>query len=155
MTAMATTSKRDAIEAAMSVADDVAQGRLDPEHLEQQAFAELQALVGTVVGAGDPLWDLQVQITSGVLAAGGLDASELSEWAAVARRRENPDAEPLSAVVSIVGADTPQPASSDASVAHSPESDAPDDDFSDVPRDVLKEAERAALAVINEWRAQR
>lgn len=151
-------TKRDVVTAAMSLADDVAEGKLDPATLEQQAVAELRELVGTVVGEEDPLWSLQLQVASGVLAAGGISTDELSEWLAVQRRRENPEAaEPLSTPVPLGGADTPQPASSDASVAHSPESDAPDDDddFSDVPREVIKEAERAALAVINEWRAQR
>ncbi|MFT8179227.1 flagellar hook-length control protein [Mycobacteroides chelonae] len=155
MTAMTTTTKHDVIEAAMSVADDVAQGRLDPEHLEQQAVAELQALVGTVVGQDDPLWDLQLQVTSGVLAAGGVPTDELAEWLAVQRRRENPDAEPLSAPVPLGGADTPQPASSGASVAHSPESDTVPDDLADVPREVIAEAEAAAMGIINEWREAR
>lgn len=93
---MTTMTKRDAISAAMGLAEDVAQGRLAPADLEAQAVAELQALVGTVVGEGDPVWDLQVQIARGVLAAGGIPATELQEWAAVERQRagepvEQPD----------------------------------------------------------------
>ncbi|MDM2099593.1 flagellar hook-length control protein [Mycobacteroides abscessus] len=152
-----TTTKRDAIEAAMSVANDVASGKLDPEHLEQQAVTELRDLVGTVVGEDDPLWPLQVQIANGVLAAGGVPTDELSEWLAVQRRRDGVETEPLSAPVPIDGTDTPPEVSSSASGTLSPENDAADDDddFSDVPREVIKEAERAAWAIINEWRAQR
>lgn len=84
---MTSMTKRDAIESAMGLATDVAEGRLDPADLEAQAVAELQQLVGTVVGPGDLAWDLQVQIARGVLAAGGIPADELSEWLAVERHR--------------------------------------------------------------------
>lgn len=155
MTAM-TTTKHDVIEAAMSVADDVAQGRLDPATLEQQAVTELRELFAVVVGPDDPLWPVQLDVARGVLAAGGLDASELSEWAAVARRRENPEAaEALSAVVSIVGTDTPPEPVSSVSGGVSPESDTVPDDLADVPRHIIAEAEAAAMDIINEWRAQR
>lgn len=85
---MTATARRDGIDAAMSVAEDIAAGKLDPAALTEQAVAELRQLAGTVTGPGDPLWDLQVQIARGVLAHGGLDATELAEWAAVARHRE-------------------------------------------------------------------
>lgn len=155
---LSTITTQDAIKAATSVARDIAEGHLDPVQLEQQAVAELQALVGTVVGAGDPLWPLQIQIASGVLAAGGIPTDELAEWLAVQRRRDNPEAaEALSAVVSIVGTDTPPEARSSASGTLSPENDAADDDddFSDVPSDVIAEAEAAAMGIINEWREAR
>ncbi|WP_198537999.1 flagellar hook-length control protein [Mycobacteroides chelonae] len=154
---MTAPTKRDAIEAAMNLADDVASGKVDPAHLEQQMVEELHELVGTVVGAGDPLWPLQTEVARGVLAVGGIEANELSEWLAVARRRENPDApsEPLSAPVPIDGSSTvPEPVSS-GSVAHSPENDAADDDFADVPRHIIVEAERAAMVVIDQWRESR
>jgi hypothetical protein len=95
---MSTSTKRDAIEAAMAVAESVSSGELSPDQLEQQLVAECRALVGTVVGPGpdDPIWELQVSICRGVLAAGGIPADELAEWAAVARRRESPA--PLDAV---------------------------------------------------------
>lgn len=148
------TTKRDTIEAAMSVADDVASGKLDPATLEQQMVEELQALVAVVVGAGDPLWPLQTEVARGVLAAGGLDADELAEWLAVARRRENPDApsETLSAAAPVDGSSTSPEVSSSGSVAHSPENDAADDDFADVPREVIVRAEAAALDIIGRWR---
>lgn len=80
-------TSEDAIKAAASVARDVADGKLSPADLEAQAVAELQRLVGTVVGPGDPVWELQLQIARGVLAADGLSADELREWLAVARHR--------------------------------------------------------------------
>jgi hypothetical protein len=80
-------TKRDAIESAMSVADDVAQGRLAPIDLERQAVAECRELFGTVAGEGDVLWDLHLDIARQVLALDGVPADELSEWLAVARQR--------------------------------------------------------------------
>lgn len=84
---MTTMTLEDAIRAASSVARDVADGKLNPADLEAQAVAELQQLVGQVVGPGDPIWELQVQIARGVLALGGVPADELAEWLAVARQR--------------------------------------------------------------------
>lgn len=106
---MTTISKQDAINAAASVATDVAEGRLSPVDLERQAVSELTELVGTVAGPGDPLWDLQVGIARQVLAAGGIDPNELAEWTAVGRRRENPDAaEALEAVAPTGVVEPPQ-----------------------------------------------
>ncbi|WP_078313537.1 hypothetical protein [Mycobacteroides chelonae] len=155
---MSTMTKRDVVTAAMSIADDVASGKLAPEHLEAQAVTELRDLVGTVVGEDDPLWPLQLQVTSGVLAAGGVPTDELAEWLAVQRRRDNPSAAEetaLSALVPIDGTDTPHPAGSSGSVDHSTENDAAPDDLADVPRHIIAEAEAAAMDIINEWRAQR
>lgn len=50
------------------------------------------------------------------------------------------------------GADTPPETVSSGSVAHSPENDAADDDFADVPPGVLAEAEAVAMSVIDRWR---
>ena len=91
---MTITAKRDAIEAAMSVADDVAAGRLSPADLDATLVETCKALLGDVRGASDPLFDLQVDITRGVLAAGGIPAGELAEWAAVARRLADTDPTP-------------------------------------------------------------
>jgi hypothetical protein len=84
---MSTLSKRDAVESAMSIAADVTAGTLDPANLESEVIAAARDLVGTVVGEGDPLWPLQLQIARGVLAAGGLSGDEVSEWLSVARHR--------------------------------------------------------------------
>lgn len=82
-----TITTEDAIRAASSIARDVADGKLSPAALEAQAVAELRELVGTVVGEGDPVWPLQLQIARGVLALGGIEPDELSEWLAVGRQR--------------------------------------------------------------------
>lgn len=92
-----TTTKRAAIEAAMSVADDVAAGRLPPADLDQTLATECRALVGNVVGPSDPLWSVQVDIARGVLAAGGIPPGELTEWLAVARRLAESDPAPADA----------------------------------------------------------
>lgn len=87
------TTHADVVTAAMSVARDAAEGRLDPASLEQQAVTELRELVGTVVGEGDPLWTLHRDIARQVLALDGVSADELAEWLAVSRQRTG---EPLS-----------------------------------------------------------
>lgn len=84
---MSAATKRDVIDAAMSVAEDVAESRLDPTQLNQAVADECKALFGTVVGQGDSLWDLHCDVARQVLAVGGLSADELSEWLAVARHR--------------------------------------------------------------------
>ena len=81
------TTASDVVTAAMSVADDAAQGRVSPAALEQQAVTECRELFGTVAGADDPLWPLHVDIARQVLALDGMPADELAEWLAVARRR--------------------------------------------------------------------
>ncbi|MBF6161058.1 flagellar hook-length control protein [Nocardia cyriacigeorgica] len=78
----------------MSVADDVAAGRLSPADLDATLVETCKALVGTVVGPSDPLWSVQVDIARGVLAAGGIPAGELAEWAAVAQRLADADPAP-------------------------------------------------------------
>lgn len=76
-----------AINAAMDVAADVAEGRLAPAQLTAEAVEACRELVGTVAGAEDPLWPVQLDITRQVLAAGGIPAGELAEWVAVMRTR--------------------------------------------------------------------
>jgi hypothetical protein len=89
MTAMA---KRDAVDAALSVAQDAAEGRLDLTALQEQAVAECRTLFGTVSGPGDALWGLQVEVARAVLAQKGIPADELSEWLAVVRQHTQPTA---------------------------------------------------------------
>lgn len=92
---MSTIGAREAaVKAAMSVAQDVSAGRLSPADLDQTLAAECGALVGNVVGPSDPLWSVQVDITRGVLAAGGIPPGELAEWTAVARRLAESDPTP-------------------------------------------------------------
>jgi hypothetical protein len=89
------TSPADVVTAAMSIAKDAADGKLSPAALEATAVAELRELVGEVVGPGDPVWPLQVEIARQVLALDGIPADELSEWLAVARQRAGtPQGEP-------------------------------------------------------------
>lgn len=92
---MTIVTKRDAIESAMSIADDVAQDRLAPAALETAAVAECRATFGTVIGEGDPLWDLHRDVARQVLALDGVPADELSEWLAVARQRAGEPLSPL------------------------------------------------------------
>lgn len=84
---MSSMTKHDAINGAMSLADDVAQGRVVPAALEAQAVAELRQLFGTVVGPDDSAWPLQLDVARQVLALGGIPADELAQWLAVARHR--------------------------------------------------------------------
>jgi hypothetical protein len=107
------TTAEDVIRAAASVGRDVAEGRLDPAALDGAVTDECRTLFGVVVGPDDPLWALQVDIARQVLSLGGVSADELSEWLAVARRREVGKAE---------GTDVPAEPISSASGPHSPDS---------------------------------
>lgn len=80
--------RQDGIRAAMSVAKDIAAGRLDPAELASDFAQEALELFGRVVGTGDPLWPVQVDVARQVLALGGVPVDELSEWSAVARARD-------------------------------------------------------------------
>lgn len=84
-TAAPSTQAQDAIKAAMTVAKDVAEGRLDPDALAAQAAEECRALFGTVAGPGDALWELHVEVARQVLALDGIPVNELAEWLAVTR----------------------------------------------------------------------
>jgi hypothetical protein len=119
MTPTPITTASDVVTAAMGIAEDAAQGRLDPATLETQLETELRALVGTVIGEGDPLFALQVEIARGVLAVGGVPTDELAEWLAVARHRAGEAPEP---VTEPDPAQTPPEAVSLPTVALRPES---------------------------------
>ncbi|MBS9532074.1 flagellar hook-length control protein [Mycobacterium sp. M1] len=80
-------TKRDAADAALSVAEDIAAGRLDPADLEAELVAELSALIDADHEPGSPLADLQVAVARRVLARGDLPADEIAEWLSVARSR--------------------------------------------------------------------
>jgi hypothetical protein len=82
------TDAAQTIKAAMSVAKDVAEGRLLPSSLAAAALEECRTLTSAVVGPNDPLWPLQTEIARQVIAAGGIPANELQEWLAVQRARE-------------------------------------------------------------------
>lgn len=78
-----------AVDAAMSVAEDVVAGRMQPAALEAQAVTECRNLFARVAGPGDPLWELHVDVARQVLAVGGgIPANELAEWTAVTTAAE-------------------------------------------------------------------
>ncbi|ORV89056.1 hypothetical protein [Mycolicibacterium iranicum] len=158
-----------AAEAVAVLMQEVSEGRLTAATMADRAADRCREVFGTCDGPTDPLWPVHVDVCRAVLGHGGLPAAELAQWAAVARSRENPGA---------VGDHPPAP-SSDGSEAHGPGSDDADDDtaavlklvvpvadtldtvdtvnnedddLADVPREVLAEAEAAALAVIDRYR---
>lgn len=92
MTPTPITTASDVVTAAMGIAKDAAEGGLSPATLEAELQAELRAVFGVVVGPEDPAWPVQLDVARGVLAHGGIPTDELSEWLAVQRRREAPDA---------------------------------------------------------------
>ncbi len=116
---MSTLTKRDAIDAALSVADDVAHGRLDPTALQQQAVSECRELFGTVIGDGDALWTLHADVARQAVGLGALSPDELREWAAVLDRRTGAAVEPpaphddLPPVESAASVDESQPEPTD------------------------------------------
>lgn len=140
---MTTMTPEDAIKAASSIARDVADGRLSPTALHDQAVAELREMVGTVVGPDDPAWTLQCDIARQVLALDGVPADELAEWLAVARQRSG------EAVSTPAPDDTPPEPVSLASVAHGPETVPSDDtDDTDVPDIDAADEPPALVAVV-------
>jgi hypothetical protein len=83
-------TKKDAVAAAMSIAEDVTEGKLDPADLQQQVIIACRELVGQVIGEGDDLFPLQTEIARSVLAVGGgIGPDELAEYLALARRRQD------------------------------------------------------------------
>ncbi|MGV7518123.1 flagellar hook-length control protein [Mycobacterium kansasii] len=138
---MTTMTPEDAIKAASSIARDVADGRLSPTALQDQAVAELREMVGTVVGPDDPAWSLQCDIARQVLALDGVPADELAEWLAVARQRSG------EAVGTPGPADTPPDPVTLPSVAHGPETAQSDDADDDPAPDIADEP--AVVAVVH------
>lgn len=109
------TPKKDAVLAAVTLAEDIDRGQVDPAALDAELVERCRELCATVLGPDDPLFDLQTDIARQVLAAGGLSVDELAEWLAVARRRAGVPPEPLG------GPDLPADAESSVSEPHSPE----------------------------------
>lgn len=91
---MSISTSKDVVEAAMAVAQDAAEGKLDPSTLDAALADELREAFGDVVGGDDRLWQLQLDVARRVIALGGISADELSEWAAALRYR---DGEPSTA----------------------------------------------------------
>jgi hypothetical protein len=80
-------SKRDAVSAALDLAEDIGSGKANPAELDRELVDTCRSLLGTVAGPDDPLWPLHVDVARQVLAAGGVPVDELQEWAAVLRQR--------------------------------------------------------------------
>lgn len=115
-----TTTTEDVITAAASIARDAAEGRLDPADLERHAVTELRALFAEVDGPEHPAWDVQTDVARQAIALGALTADELSECAAVMRRRAGETSfEPIPN-------ETPPAPESLASEAHGPEAVEPE-----------------------------
>ncbi|QRY48131.1 flagellar hook-length control protein [Mycolicibacterium boenickei] len=90
-------ARKAGVDAAMSVAEDIATGRVDCAQLDAAVAAECRELFGRVAGLGDPLWELHVDIARQVLAVGGgLSSTELAEWTAVYRAAEGVETAPAS-----------------------------------------------------------
>lgn len=88
-----TTTQQAAVMGAMSVAKDIAEGKLTYADLGAVAAVEARKVLGDVIGPGDVLWSLHGDVGRQWLALGagrdgGITADELSEWVAVARERE-------------------------------------------------------------------
>lgn len=79
-----------AVDAAMTIATEVATGVQDPADLDATATAAVWEIATQVVGPGDPAWEPQLHIARGVLAAGGIPGVELAEWAAVYAQPDGP-----------------------------------------------------------------
>lgn len=82
------------IDAALSIAEEVGAGTLAPHELEAVAVQECLDRFGTVVGPGDPLWEVHGSVCRQYLAAGGMPAHEFAEWSAVIRAAEGVEPEP-------------------------------------------------------------
>lgn len=154
----------DAVNAVAVLMREVAEGRLTGAAMAGRAAQRCSEVFGQCDGPTDPLWPAHVEICRSVLGFGGLPAAELSQWLAVARNRENPEAATLHPLA---------PSSTDCERCRNydgvddaadpepkpvvPEVDTLDtlDTLADIPRDVLAEAEAAAWAVIDRYRRQR
>ncbi|TWS20202.1 hypothetical protein FK529_08790 [Tsukamurella asaccharolytica] len=140
----------DVVNAAFDVQAEMTAGTLSAATLERELLETMRSQFGTVgAGPGDPLWSLHLDVARQFIAAGGLTSGELREWLSVRLRAENggelpegstPTTEPDEAApVALLGVVEPAPE--------------PDDDLGDLPESVLADAEAAAQAVIDRYRA--
>ena len=73
----------DVVNAASDTLAAVEAGTLRPDDVERRAVDACRELFGVVgTGADDPLWSLHGDVVWQYLAAGGVTAAELREWAA-------------------------------------------------------------------------
>lgn len=136
------TTDADVVRTAYDLLDQVEAGTTTAATLERELADTMRAEFGTVgTGPDDPLWSLHLDVCRQFLAAGGLTSNELREWLSVRLRAENCGAAPVD----------PVPDATPISDAVEP---APEpDDLADVPDAVIADAEAAAQAVIDGWRA--
>lgn len=156
-----------AAEAVAVLMAEVSEGRLTAATMADRAVQRCREVFGQCDGPTDPLWPVHVDLCRAVLGHGGLSASELAQWLSVARCRENPGAAveyPPGSVSSLSGSHSLDSGGADADtradlkpvVAELDTVDpVDDDDLADVPREVLVDAEAAALAVIERYRRRR
>ncbi len=98
------TAMKAAVTAALAIAEDVTAGQLDVATLDALALEECRGLFSRVVGPGDVLWDLHVEVCRQVLAVGGgVPVDELAEWVAVYRAAEVEAAELAASVPAVRG----------------------------------------------------
>lgn len=155
-----------AAEAVAVLMNEVSDGRLTAATMAERAAQRCRELFGQCDGPTDPLWPVHVDLCRAVLGHGGLPAGELAQWLSVARNRENPGGagtSPSGSVSSLSGPHSPVSSGADADTATGLKRVAPhidtvdtvdNDEFADVPDEVLIEAEAAALAVIDRYREQ-
>lgn len=159
-----------AAEAVAVLMTEVSEGRLTAATMADRAAQRCREVFGQCDGPADPLWPVHVELCRAVLGHSGLPAGELAQWLSVARNRENPGSagtSPCASVSSLSGPLSPDlggaHADARAGVKHVvPQIDTvdavdavdavDDDEFADVPDEVLDEAETAALAVIDRYR---
>lgn len=151
-----------AAEAVAVLMTGVSEGTLTAATMAEAAVARCREVFGTCDGPTDPLWPVHVDICRAVLGHGGLPASELAQWLAVARSRENPDAHQFASGSSLSGPHSPDSGDAETESGTQPESVVPEVDtvdttdiLADIPHEVLAEAEAAALAVIESYRRDR
>jgi hypothetical protein len=132
-----------AAEAVAVLMTEVSAGTLTAATMADRAVARCREVFGQCDGPTDVLWSVHVEICRAVLGHGGLPASEVAQFLAVARNRENPGAaaDSTGSVSSALDALSPENGDADE-----------DDDLADVPDDVLDEAEAAAMAIIDRYR---
>lgn len=135
-----------AAEAVAVLMTEVSEGALTAATMADRAVQRCREVFGQCDGPTDPLWPVHVDLCRAVLGHGGIPASELAQWLAVARNRENPGTAAVYPTAQFSsGVDARSLGDGDAE----PEDD---DDLANVPREVLTEAEAAALAVIDKYR---
>ncbi len=86
--------RRGDVAEAKFLAHELATGRLDQAEIDRLVLEESRDLFANVVGPGDVLWPVQVEVARRVLALNGLPANEIAEWAAVVQAYEDSMREP-------------------------------------------------------------